>query len=946
MWGDIIISLFTTIGEVTCKNFLVKEKLEKFNNGLTKTVNDLFLKFSDTSLDCNDFSKVIKSYPFKEMLRNYFCTLKDGLSKEEYLNKFIDYIYKECPHSKKIEIREFVNRLEELYIKYLSKIIDENYELNALFQLITFAHREIISKILESETNMYKYIDSLDKTKIVIKDADILEYHNICNQEFGKIKFTGISGVESKKPQNINEFYVENTFSYYSKEVLDFYKSNSNKIDTIKLKDFFKYNNKVILIGAAGLGKSTTLNYLFCNYESLFSVNALKIKIDLKEYAKHITEDKKDISWCLSTEFSKRISKAKLVFTDIEKILAQYLDEGKCLVILDALDEIPTQVTRNKVRDEIANFCNVYFLNRFIISTREAGYLKNKFDDSFLHIKINDFDDDQIKKYSFNWYKINYEGLSFENFWEKFNQEVERSKCRDIIRNPIVLILALVIFDIEKNLPNRKVEFYKKCIDTFLEVRENRKAAFEMDQNLRNILGDDSIVPKIAFYKFEKINGDIGYKFTNEELNTAILIAIEVSDTRSWIDPAKRFSKYLIDRTELIREIDENILDFTHKTFYEYFLAIYFSKEYDNDKLLKLLVNWIGDSNYDELARLIIEVIVEKNDPVQHKKLITFLFELINKYEKSKERGKAIDIFSIITELYRNSMLQPKFHELYNVCLIYHPNLVFSINTNILRYQRKYNVEVVYNSLVLAETFTSIVNKDNDQLNFVIESLYYLNAQFRKEVIKRNDICYKYISSLFSWVYNFCYKKKKQKLNILDIKNFFLTERKDLLLSYSSIFISYVDIICLEGKGEYDEILFEYDFSPTSTFIRYTAPKILFVLFENALNTWKDFLILLICLIQCSVQKSNWLFGFVFDNVETKSSMEFNKYFKNSYIIWNLLNKLNGVENFLEEIDEMGVYNVKYLELYKRLYLDYQIREKEIKSHGVNKFFNRFPNLL
>lgn len=78
-------------------------------------------------------------------------------------------------------------------------------------------------------------------------------------------------------------------------------------------------------------------------------------------------------------------------------MLSDYLDNGKCLVILDALDEIPTLAIRNKVRDEIAIFCGLYYLNRFIISTREAGYLRNRFDETFLHIKINQFSDYQIR---------------------------------------------------------------------------------------------------------------------------------------------------------------------------------------------------------------------------------------------------------------------------------------------------------------------------------------------------------------------------------------------------------------------------------------------------------------------------------------------------------------------------------------------------------------------
>lgn len=161
--------------------------------------------------------------------------------------------------------------------------------------------------------------------------------------------------------------------------------------------------------------------------------------------------------WCITNEFSKRSKYVKLSFDEIQSVLSDYLDNGKCLVILDALDEIPTLAIRNKVRDEIAIFCGLYYLNRFIISTREAGYLRNRFDETFLHIKINQFSDYQIRKYSENWFKLYYNNLeNFEEFWEKFEEEVKRARCENIISNPIILILALVIFDIEKKFANTK----------------------------------------------------------------------------------------------------------------------------------------------------------------------------------------------------------------------------------------------------------------------------------------------------------------------------------------------------------------------------------------------------------------------------------------------------------------------------------------------------------
>ncbi len=935
MWGDILLSLTTSVGEAICTNFIEKVEIEKYNMRLNRLIEEQFLEFADTSLDCNDFGRIIKGHIFIEMLRNYFCSIKDRLSNEAYVDHFISCIIKEASACKKAELRYFFKKIEELYIEHLNKIITSNYELNALYNLITVSHRELIGKMSENEEAMQKYIDSLDKKSIDITNNDIISYHRVCNHDFGMIKFIGISGAENKDPQNIDDFYVKNTFSLYSKEIIESYKSSRGKFDIIQLEEFFIYNNKVILIGGAGFGKSTTLNYIFCNYEILFGVNALKIKIDLKEYAKNIADDKRDILWCLSTEFSKRLSKTRLSFNEIELVIAKYLDEGKCLIILDALDEIPTQPIRIKVRDEIANFTEVYYLSKYIITTREAGYFNNKFDESFFHIKINDFDDEQIKKYSSNWYNINYAHLSFESFWERFYQEVERSKCRDIIRNPIVLILALVIFNIEKNLPNRRVEFYKKCIDTFLEVRENRKCAFDMDSNFKNILSDDSIVPKIAYYKFAKLNEDIGYKFTTEELNKAIIEAIEVNDIRNWINTTKQFAQYLIIRTELIKEIDDDNLDFTHKTFYEYFLAVYFSKEYNSDELMQLLVNWIGDANYDELARLIIEVIVAKNDSSQHKYMISYLFDYI---KEANEEEKKIGVLSILSQLYGNSMLLPKFHEQYNECLLFNSYLVSKLEKRFVTFKRKYG-KIMYNNLELAETFIKLNEKNNNNLYQIIESLYYYDAEYRNEVAKRSNLTINMIALLYSNVQDLVSKKRSRKIDCKNIINYFEGEGFVFLQRYPSLYISYIDIITLNTKKEINEDIFNISFMPKPVFQQFTTPDVLYRLINKSFDSWRDFLLLLICIIQCAKDHTNFLLGYFLENFKNKKveDEQQNKCIK----ILRLLNRTQHFEQFAIEIDKLKLYNAEYNELYNKLYMDYQMREKGIRNNRIQRYLEK-----
>ena len=159
MWEDILLSLGMSIAEAIGVKFIEQGKKQKMFKKLNKSVNDIFTGYADSSLDCNEFSKLICNNKFADMIRNYFLTIEDGMDKNLYIDSMEYYICKECKSVKRIEVRRFIKDIEELYNEYLHKIIEDNSSVYALFQLITISHREIITKILENENNIKRYFD-------------------------------------------------------------------------------------------------------------------------------------------------------------------------------------------------------------------------------------------------------------------------------------------------------------------------------------------------------------------------------------------------------------------------------------------------------------------------------------------------------------------------------------------------------------------------------------------------------------------------------------------------------------------------------------------------------------------------------------------------------------------------------------------------------------------
>lgn len=934
MWGDIVLTISTSICEAICTNLLSKKETEEYQRKLTDILQELLVDFADSSLDCYEFHTFVNSSSFVQHVRLFYHTIySEKTAMEPYRNNLVRYICGNFSNLYYNDVLEFVGKLCDLYENHLFKTIKETPVIDALFQLLVKTNREAINKVIHNQDLILSFLKSQDANDVVIENEDIKIYHETCEKEYGVIRFTGISGVENRKAQNINDFYIANTFSFCPSNIQNQYSREIDDLLALELSEMFAFSNKIVLLGGAGLGKTTTLNYLYCNYETLFQTCNLKIKIDLKEYAKDIWENKKDILWCIATDFYKKTKRKKTSFENIEAMLAEFLGKGHCLIIFDALDEITSQPVRNKVRDEIANFSEIYYLNRFIITSREAGYLRNRFDDSFLHIRINEFEEKQIEQYARNWINVNGVEVDFSEFWDKFQNEVNRAQCDRLIKNPIILILALVIFDIEKNLPNKRVEFYKKCIDTFLSVREDRKAAHDLSEKAKNILGIDLVVPQIAHYKFERINEDMGYRFTEDELENAVYDAIEVPDPINWASAVEDYSKYLVERTELIREVDEDILDFAHKTFFEYFLAVYYVKEYDYDELVEQLKKWIGDSNYDELARLIIEVIIQNNNSRQHQRVIEFLLVTVEKRPSEYPGYFVNSVFSIIADLYRHNMLLPKFHSRYFQCILYRPKFVKI--PMLLRRRAKHNDKIEYDSIILAQMYCKAVNEEG-KYEETLDALYYLDNEFRNHtVIGIAKDTHVHVVNLLRGVQRYD-EISREAVRELE---FFISDPRgiELALNYPQIFLSVLFIMAQQKNFDRVEYLATAQFKSNRLFMEYTMPRTLQELFSLATQSSAGLVVLLIALIRCGFKETNYLFNFVLDSnysgiidISKENSMI-------AYWLWSALYETKSYSEFKAVLSERDLYDSAYDKEIKDLYDEYVQREKECGTEQIEK---------
>lgn len=943
MWADILLSAGTSVCEALCLEQIEKANIEEHRRHINTILHDLLERFADSSLDTPEFHAFISSSSFKNHVRLMYSTIYgNDQAIESYRTNFANLITENVPGTLFNEVYDFVTQLCDLYENYLCALLKKSPALDALFQLIIKANREIMIKVMDDNQKMRQFLSSFQSKNIKITNDDIKTYHSVSEQEFRYMRFSGIHSAENRPLRNIQDLYVENSFSYCTTNLHIQFCDRIKRIFDIRLANFFDFGNKIVLLGGAGLGKTTTLNYLYCNYESLFNSCGLKIKIDLKDYAKAISEDNKDILWCITNDFTKKIQRIDAKQTTIETLISELLRKGDCLIIFDALDEITTQDVRDKVRNQIAIFTDLYYLNRFIISSRESGYLRNRFDESFLHIRVNEFSPRQVEAYSQKWFHANYADKKFDEFWKNFYSEVKRARCIQLISNPIILILALLIFDAKRNLPNKRVLFYKYCIETFLELREISKNVWKFTDKERDILADDLIIPKVASYKLERVDRDQDYKLTDDELDAALLDAIEVEDKAYWRAATRHFKKYLIERTELICEVDEGVFDFSHKTFYEYFSAVYYAKVYSIDNLLHLLEQWIGDANYDELAKLIIEVIIQNNQPHQHGRVIEFLFSKCKEHYYDLYPYVSDSYFSILANLYRHNMLIPKYHQSYNECILYYPRLARAIN-RFSYHIEKPNPEIKFDVATLAKMYHKAV-KQNNQYEETLDALYYLGQEFRNHtkalIDDRNHI---HLTALFKEVS--LTQRGTVELNH-EITYFTQKEGLELTLRYPQIFLAVLSGMIKSHNFKFINQLVNVTFAPNNYLHYYIPQRLLSTLLKLPIQTPEMLATLLIALIDCNTNHTNQTLHQLSLISINKRSRKQVQMINNLYYIWYILNNSMSFSEFMFHLKSYPFYHSQYEQdlesLFERLFNNYSCLEKMRKDDILREYMDRY----
>ena len=351
---------------------------------------------------------------------------------------------------------------------------------------------------------------------------------------------------------------------------------------------------KLMVWGKPGAGKTTFLKYLAMQcIEGKFQENLVPIFITLKDF----TENLEKINLF---DYIEKLFKERRIEQQKTK---QLLEKGKFLILLDGLDEVNAQYSRQVIQG-IQSFADKYPLNHFAITCRIAA--KEYTFQGFTEVEVADFDDQQIKSFAKRWFRKN--SVKAEKFITKLK---DSEPIQELAINPLLLTLLCLVFGEEENFPPNRGELYEEGIDVLLK-KWDAKRNIERDQVYKklSLKRKKNLLINIAFTTFN--NQDYFFKQRTVEKCIADYIS-KLPDAKT--DP----EALLVDSNAVLKSIEaqhgllveraKGIYSFSHLTFQEYFTARKIA-ESPGIRSLQNLAKHITENRWREvflLATLIME---------------------------------------------------------------------------------------------------------------------------------------------------------------------------------------------------------------------------------------------------------------------------------------------------------------------------------------------------
>lgn len=394
-----------------------------------------------------------------------------------------------------------------------------------------------------------------------------------------------------------------------------------------RVTDAIEKSPRLVILGEPGSGKTMSLKYICLMLAYGYGAARLglvrpyvPILVRISDYAKAL-ETKPALS--LDNFLLAYIQEAFGGSARLGEFLRLYLENGLCVVMLDGLDEVSTDMRTghgshamvvNKVKEFADLWCSEHRRNRIIVTSRIEGYWNDALP-NFDHAQLSPLrPPDEIESFLLRWFtaheKAHNPDLDYANAERKARKRVDdllpvvlsSSSVRRLATNPLLLTILALIYENVGKLPNKRIELYQIAAQTLIEAW--RRMQTGLPDELIAELGQDKIIRIMAPLAYWLHSEHPGGTATQDEWQTKLSnILMDEGFEEEAKDLTNRFLHHARFHSGILAERSHGQFGFFHLTFEEYLAARQIARQRVEERRGMVKLHW-RDPRWQEVILL------------------------------------------------------------------------------------------------------------------------------------------------------------------------------------------------------------------------------------------------------------------------------------------------------------------------------------------------------
>ncbi|GHO79507.1 ATP-binding protein [Ktedonobacter sp. SOSP1-85] len=334
----------------------------------------------------------------------------------------------------------------------------------------------------------------------------------------------------------------------------------------------------ILIRGLAGSGKTTLLQWIAVNsalktFKGVLANwnNTVPFYIKLRDYV--------HLDFPPPESFIKKIVPS-IADTMPRGWVHTELKTGNAIILIDGIDEVPI-AQREIVREWIKDLKNSYPQARFIVTTRphaiQEGWLEVE---GFKDAELEPMDLADIYTFIDYWHNAIAERVATDeekqdlpSFAEHLKHEIDEDRAkRNLATNPLLCaMLCALNRKRKKQLPSARIELYEACCQLLIERRDNERGLVLSDYPAASLTYAQKrlLLEDLAYWLIKNSWSEV----SREEADQRFARKLENMPNIPQNVTGVKARQFFVERSGIIREPTTNQLDFTHRTFQEFFAA-------------------------------------------------------------------------------------------------------------------------------------------------------------------------------------------------------------------------------------------------------------------------------------------------------------------------------------------------------------------------------------